>query len=100
MISGGFLFVEDTKQPILYFILPKSNNDILNINLPEIVLERINDWIIKEVSDIFIDGINKKYTFIDAKVNRQVIQNNRYGMPSRDLYISYKSMIYGLHRRK
>jgi len=100
MISGGFLFVKDIKQPILYFILPKSNNDILNINLPEIILEKINDWINNSACDIYIDGINRKYTFIDAKVDRQIIQKNRYGIPSRDLYISYKSMINGLHRRK
>lgn len=99
-LNGSSIIIDDIRQPLHYFLLPKTIGDLLNINTPEIIHEHIDKWIRDGKCDLFLDGLNRKYTFRDAKVDNQVIQNNRYGTPSRDLRISYSTMMNGFIRRK
>lgn len=99
-VNGFNIIINDVRQTLHYFVLPNNISDSLLIDLPELIQEEIAKWINGKTCDLFLDALNKKYTFRDSKVTRQVIGNNRYGERSRNLVISFESMILGFHRRK
>lgn len=98
--DGSLIIIDDIKQRLIYYLLPKNPGDELIIDLPEVIHKDIDLWIQNGKSDLFLDTLNKKYTFRDAAVKKQVIGVNRYGVNSRTLTIEFCVMINGFHRRK
>jgi hypothetical protein len=98
-LSKSFLYINEIKQPVYYFVLPKSPGDLLFVNVPEIVHEIFDQWMTEGKQDVFLDAINKKYTFTDAQVDNYVIGRNRYGRLSRSLNISFLAMSFGFNIR-
>lgn len=99
-LGGSSLYIDEIKQDIYYFILPKSVQDILLINVPIILHETIDRWVVSgEEKDMFLDAINRKFSFYDAKVDRYIIRKNRYDSQSRDLSLSFSSMLIGWRKR-
>lgn len=95
------LYIGDIKQNLYYFSLPGDQRSLLYINLPMVVHQVFDDWITSSNdTDLFLDAINKKYTFYDASINRYIIGNNIHGLRSRSIHIKFKAMLSGFRRRK
>lgn len=97
--DGSEIIVDDIKQKVIYYLVPKDDGDVLIVDLPEIVHEDIDAWINDGKKDLYLNTIKRKFTFRDALVDKQVIGVNRYGMTSRNLRVSYSTMLFGFHRR-
>jgi hypothetical protein len=94
LIHGYKIIVNGSEQLLYYFLLPKSSGDLLNVNMPLIVDEKVDEWMSSNNTvDIFLDAMNNKYTFKNSVVDREVRCNNRYGVPCRDVYIKYGVML-------
>ena len=99
-LSKSVLYLDDIKQQVFYFLLPKSPSEPLRINVSNIIHETYEQWMLSKCcKDLFLDAVNKKYTFIDAKVDNYRTFTNRYGWLSRDLTISFLSMSFGFNKR-
>jgi hypothetical protein len=91
-----FLVINEHKQKINYYLLPKKSNDDLLINIPLIILEPIADWINKKFkSDVYLLLGISKYTLKDAYVNEHKIFINRYSLESREIKVKFNIMISG-----
>ena len=100
MYVRGRIIINEVDQLLYYFLLPKFQDDPLNINMPLIVNEKIDEWLdSSQKVDLFLDAMNNKYTFRDSIVDREVRCDNRYGMPCRDVFIKYGTMFYGYQKR-
>lgn len=93
------IMINDIKQDIYYFLLPKNKDDMLMINVPEIINEKISKYINEEYFDLYLDAINKKYSFKSSKLVKHIMKNNIYGVKSRELYISFRSMSFGFNKK-
>ena len=94
-----YLYCYDVKQVVLSFILPKRQDDLLFLELPYLVNEKIDKWIIdKSRCDIFLET-NMKYTFWDSIVDRYINSINRYNLNSRSLNVKFGTMFYGINKR-
>lgn len=101
MLQGYKVVINNVDQLLYYFLLPKTATDHLNINFPLTVHESIHEWIESNSEiDLYLDAINRKYTFRDSIVDREVITTNRYGFKCRDIYIKFGVMFDGYKRRK
>jgi len=91
--------IDNYKQEANYVWLPKSLNDKLNINFPEIVYEIFWDWIITGNKKLlYYKSNNSKYSFINAYVFQYFHMINRYGMQSLDVYVGFDFMSHGIRK--
>jgi hypothetical protein len=92
-----FIQVNDVRQVVNYYLLPKNNSEYLYINLPYLILEEVDNWINKgNLCDIYLCDF-KKFTFKNAYVLKHDFSKNRYGDDSTNLYISFKFMLNGIY---
>jgi len=90
------VFIDELEQYLFFYLIPKNNKDKLILNMPYLIHERFAKWIDeKEICRLLLMAGKQKYTFVDAKVNKCRVMNNRYGQKCHDLEVSYASMLYG-----
>lgn len=100
MDNGGVVIIDDIHQELLYYLLPKSNNDMLHINMPLYINAVTHSWIVnKSTLDIYLkSSSNRKYVFKGATVEQYISCVNRYGVNSRDVLVSFLSFFDGYRR--
>ncbi|MCK9281690.1 MAG: hypothetical protein M0P71_13775 [Melioribacteraceae bacterium] len=93
----NYLIINNYKQIIYFYLLPKGQNDHLFINIPLIILEPISKWIEeKSIKNIYLSIGTSKYTFIESFADKHIIKINRYNLESRDIFIKFKMMSRGV----
>lgn len=99
-LNNSVFQIDDTKQGAYFFVLPKSSGDVLYVSFPKVLNEAFHWWIEKKESkDLYLSADSKKYTFYGARVSSCVIGHNRYGKPSREIRISFDTMLLGFRRK-
>ena len=96
MIGLDFIVFSKYKQDIIYYLLPKKQNDYLLINMPVLILEPVSKWIDSKMKmDLNCLFGTSKYSFVDAHVDDHKIYTNRYNIESREILVKFKLMMRG-----
>jgi hypothetical protein len=89
-----FIVINENKQKINYYLLPKKLSSDLLINMPVIVLEPIANWINgKSKLNVYLLLGASKYTLRNAYVNEHKIYINRYNCESREIMVKFDFII-------
>jgi len=100
MIENCEIIIDDVRQKLIYYLLPKNNTDKLILNLPEVINVKIDEWANNGNKDLYLRTAGSRYTFKNSSVDKQVFNVNRYGIKSRHLTVSYSCMFFGFKRSK
>ena len=97
MIGLDFIIFGKFKQDIIYYLLPKKQDDCLLINTPVVILEPFLNWINdkSKINAHFLFGASHKYTYIGSYVHKHKIYTNRYNVESRELLIKFGIIVRG-----
>jgi hypothetical protein len=97
-MKENYLIVNDTKQPILNCIIPRSLNEPIIIDLPRLIFENANKWIERnDVTTIYLDLCGNKYTARLAKV-KTVSPIRLYDGNGIRISIEYSSFVKGIDK--
>lgn len=93
------IYVDGIEQPVFYYLLPKSRNENLIVNLPRAIFENVAAWIDEKTAKrLIIEDCGVRHTLYDAVVVVDNIGINRYGTNSHTLTISCTNMVRGVFK--
>lgn len=99
MQSDKAIYLGTLKQSVYYYVLPKSKQGTVLLNLPRIIFSAIATWIdSREPARIILEDSGIHFSLYNAAVYVDNVISNRYGAMSHDLSITCTDIVRGIHK--